>query len=122
MKKPLFFGIIFFCVGCDNRPAELQSLEEALTKVKSEVASQLIDPYSARFEDLEFHYGIGGYTICGTVNAKNRFGSYTGANAFYGSVSHSEVIAIVATDDSSTELVNDFCAAYKLQSLPKLSQ
>jgi hypothetical protein len=48
----------------------------------------LFDPYSAQlgFAPLKFAWakysGIG-YFQCGVVNAKNRFGGYVGAEAFY---------------------------------------
>ncbi|WP_422021885.1 hypothetical protein [Roseibium sp.] len=58
------------------------ALEQA---VRTKVAETLVDPYSAVFTfDVvnEFEGGMAG-KICGSVNAKNRFGAYTGQRFFY---------------------------------------
>ena len=59
---------------------------------ESAVRARLIDPDSAQFEwPYGFIYGywkpflqkrIDGYVTCGRVNARNRFGGYTGSSAF----------------------------------------
>lgn len=49
---------------------------------ESAVRERLRDPQSAQFEDVQVSI-IGDYTrVCGTVNAKNAFGGYTGRKRF----------------------------------------
>ncbi|WP_420340111.1 hypothetical protein [Roseibium sp.] len=58
------------------------ALEQA---VGTKTAETLVDPYSAVFTfDVvnEFEGGMAG-KICGSVNAQNRFGAYTGQRFFY---------------------------------------
>jgi hypothetical protein len=52
---------------------------------RTKAAETLVDPYSAVFTfDVvnEFEGGMAG-KICGSVNAKNRYGAYTGQRFFY---------------------------------------
>ena len=65
--------------GCDissNEPPP----DPGIAKAESAVKRLLIDPDSARFEDTSFVPGTGAY--CGGVNAKNRYGGYTGDRSF----------------------------------------
>jgi hypothetical protein len=48
--------------------------------VDTKFASTLIDPDSRKIEFTSIPYGG---LVCGTVNAKNRMGGYTGKNPFY---------------------------------------
>lgn len=66
--------------------------------VKAYYAEKLLDPYSAQYE---FDYlrrgylrmgGHFGWVVCGTVNAKNRIGGYTGAKNFYVMIRDGRVI------------------------------
>lgn len=52
---------------------------EAEARARKIVRTMLKDPDSAKFGDIFF--GRHG-TVCGTVNAKNAFGGYTGAQVF----------------------------------------
>lgn len=59
---------------------------DQLEDAKKKVSSTLKDPYSAVFDGL---YGTSIYpasdkatVVCGTVNAKNAYGGYTGAKKF----------------------------------------
>jgi hypothetical protein len=68
------------------------SWEEYRHVGEAAIAARMIDPESARITWMSgIHKGefkpfleprIGGYVACGTVNAKNRLGGYTGATAF----------------------------------------
>jgi hypothetical protein len=55
-------------------------LPTAENKAKKAVSSILIDPDSAKFENV--FKGKVANSYCGFVNAKNRLGGYTGASAF----------------------------------------
>ena len=52
---------------------------DRIAKAKAQVATQLKDPASAQFKDVE---DVGG-RVCGQVNARNAFGGYTGFFQFY---------------------------------------
>lgn len=70
--------------------------------VKRHLGKRLFDPYSAVYT---FDAGptrgwtvvqgqrVFGYYVCGTVNAKNRFGAYVGANPFWAFVRNGSVVA-----------------------------
>jgi hypothetical protein len=72
------------------------ALEQA---VRTKAAETLVDPYSAVFTfDVvnEFEGGMAG-KICGSVNAKNRYGAYTGQRFFYaGYVKTGEKYLVIA--------------------------
>ncbi len=51
--------------------------------VQALIAAKLKDPDSAKFTDMKLRASADGVRICGTINAKNSFGGYTGAQRFY---------------------------------------
>jgi hypothetical protein len=53
-----------------------------IERAKKDVLRKLLDPASARFSDLNAKEKDGRGIVCGTVNAKNRFGGYDGAKPF----------------------------------------
>jgi hypothetical protein len=57
----------------------LEAREKAAYLAKDMILKILRDPDSAKFGDVFF--GRNG-TVCGTVNSKNGFGGYTGAQVF----------------------------------------
>jgi len=66
-------------------PTSLSQTEE--DQIKKIVADGLIDPESARFSDFYAAADTTGVIhVCGEVNAKNRFGGYTGRQPFYGKI------------------------------------
>lgn len=55
-----------------------------IDSAKAAVARSLKDPESARFADLRIGRTANGEpVVCGTVNAKNSYGGYTGAAPFF---------------------------------------
>jgi hypothetical protein len=71
--------------------------------VKSEIEDSLIDPYSARYKMGSPVRGwagrnVGtkeiGWVVTGTVNAKNRFGGYVGAEKFFAVIRHGQVVHV----------------------------
>lgn len=62
-------------------------IEASIEASKEAVRSVMKDPYSVRFEDVEYNEapGAAGYDnfVCGQVNAKNSYGAYTGFRRFY---------------------------------------
>ena len=59
------------------------STEEAET-VKAAITKRLKDPDSAKFGALAAVKYRDGIIVCGTVNAKNSYGGYSGASPFVG--------------------------------------
>ena len=76
MKKMiLMLAVVGALSGCDNREALVQRA----------VQDVLVDPESARFSDDILVHGHGaGLVACGSVNAKNSMGGYTGNTGFMG--------------------------------------
>lgn len=59
-----------------------QGIEGVEAKGKESVASNLLDPSSAMFRNLQVKSFAEGYVLCGEVNAKNRYGGYVGFQPF----------------------------------------
>ncbi len=53
--------------------------DEKLLQAQDMIRSQLIDPGSAQFRNVQ---GRGDAAVCGEVNSKNRFGGYVGFRRF----------------------------------------
>ena len=66
-----------------NRPAAPAPPGDQISRARAAVLAALKDPDSARFG--EFRRGRPGF-LCGTVNARNPLGGYTGPRAFFWSV------------------------------------
>lgn len=55
-----------------------------IAQAKSAVTKDFKDPYSAVFEGVFIGKGANGSpVVCGTVNAKNSYGAYSGRKRFY---------------------------------------
>ena len=120
-KNLLFFLLLTFpftVLSCHVRPTPDQiygadygphpSDYEAI--IKEYYSSYLFDPYSAvytfrmptkawRSQFSQVQYG---WAVCGTINAKNRFGGYVGAKPFYVMIHYGKVI--IQFDDFMAEV------------------
>jgi len=97
-------GILFafaLFIGCASSPRPTpQQIAEAdygdppskyQDSIKGVISPKLFDPYSAIYTfsvpDKGWNNMLGktiyGYSVCGSINAKNRFGGYVGAKPFY---------------------------------------
>ena len=93
--------------------AEYRRLAEAA------IAARLIDPESARFTWLTgMHKGgiraflsgkVEGWAACGTVNARNRLGGYTGATVFMVAIDNGRVLG-TAMDTRAGGMYESACA------------
>jgi hypothetical protein len=54
-----------------------------IEQAKTAIGRTLLDPYSAKFEDVRVVNSEVGTIVCGTVNAKNKIGGYVGARPFF---------------------------------------
>lgn len=80
MRVAIAAVLVVGLVGCDRIPG---TNENAARQAKALVREQLIDPESARFEDVVVTRASGGgRAVCGWVNAKNRMGGYVGQEVF----------------------------------------
>lgn len=81
--------------------------DEALfAEAKQEVSKNLKDPYSAVFEGMYLGKTANGTpVVCGTVNAKNSYGAFTGRKRFY-FVASGKIADIPAPDDV---VLKSFC-------------
>lgn len=82
VMKILFFLVFSVAAGL----ALAQPSDSAVfSRAKKAASAGLIDPYSVRFEELRVvkrDSSDGTAYVCGTFNAKNRLGAYTGAKPF----------------------------------------
>ena len=73
-------AIILFITGCkDDRPAHTQRAEDS---GKNEITTGFFDPASVQFRNLKTRIVFSSYAVCGELNAKNRYGAYTGFKRF----------------------------------------
>lgn len=82
---------LLFVLLCGCSPNQSSALQSAQARVKSE----LKDPESAQFQNLEEYGSI----VCGEVNAKNSYGGYSGFKPF---IVHGVQVAIA--EDTGDEL------------------
>lgn len=75
---------------------------KVLAQAKRAVADRMFDPESTRIRDIKLQPFEDGYVICGQVNAKNRYGAYTGYKTFVASTS--EVSVRDGTEDMYDDL------------------
>jgi hypothetical protein len=105
-----------------NSDAEIR----AMTRSAIAIRANLTDPDSARAKDIEvFQTTNDGkmITICGKVNAKNKFGGYVGFKAFIYREAYAEPYqVIIAEDDSSNRdaFIKKECLKDKLEAEKKM--
>ena len=110
MKKIIGIFLIALLFGCASAPrptaqevisADCGPLPANFEEIIKSVASKnLIDPYSAQYTFSEpvkqlnrmTSPAVWGWAICGTVNARNRFGGYVGAQPYYALINNGRVI------------------------------
>lgn len=75
-------------IACVSLTGCFQSEDEKkIERTKTLVQREMIDPDSAKFDDIKVY----GNRVCGYVNGKNRFGGYVGRKMF--------VVDLVGKDD-----------------------
>ena len=79
--------------------------------IKDYFSTKLFDPYTAKYTFTNPRKGYNrlgglkyGWYVCGTVNAKNRFGGYVGAKPFYVLIHYG--IVVKETDDFGDSAFN----------------
>lgn len=89
MRRSAIVTALLFCAAIPSaaEAAEQESFPSAEAAARAAVVEDLIDPESARITierlvDPDPKAGGSCITACGTVNAKNRMGGYTGAVPF----------------------------------------
>lgn len=87
--------------------------------VKTAMEDRLADPFSAQFRDFKTSASDdGSKTVCGRVNAKNKFGAYVGFRYFIGMIfdrpGSKQLAYIVAIDDDENQSARTMCAQKKL--------
>lgn len=88
MKRLLLLAVLL--VPLASAPALAQSDAARIATAKARVKAQLKDPNSARFASVRVNPRT--KMVCGTVNARNSFGGYTGPKPFIYAPSENEVI------------------------------
>lgn len=69
------------CGQSDETKDQMNSIAHVRV-AKEKVQKSLIDPNSAEFRDVHVYRNGKGKIVCGFVNAKNRFGGFTGFEEF----------------------------------------
>ena len=105
----LFFSSIIGAKAKPEKSAAAEQMQEqwnAEIKARTIVRAYLKDPDSAEFKMK----GMNGGLVCGTVNARNGFGGYTGHTPFVANILDTEAIILDGTNKSEfQEIWNRFC-------------
>lgn len=103
MRVVLICAAVSLLAACSNEPSK-----DVVARARAVVSKDFPDPYSAVFENLYLANKDKGYAIlCGTVNAKNLLGAYTGRRKFVYFDEPGKPDA--AIDGSGSELPEVFC-------------
>jgi hypothetical protein len=98
--------LLLSLAACSFEPREPKELEGARVAVRA----MLNDPESAQFTDLRV---LENGTVCGYVNAKNRFGGYTGKAPFYllapNEPTRGMGWTVIGDNDAMARIVRDVC-------------
>lgn len=96
-------------VAPSGMTVQLSSSEQA--NIQAGVRSFLKDPASAIFSGpvLAAKQPNGELTACGSVNAKNSYGGYTGAAPFIATVRNGVVIDSIASSGRSAQTIIQMC-------------
>ena len=87
--------------------------------IENSVKEHLIDPDSAKFSEIRASIDRGEIAVCGSVNAKNRMGGYTGKAPFYGLLKKSGgasvflVLSDIEASRSAWVAADSFCEMFK---------
>lgn len=100
-------------LACFDKGARAAPKGDTFTATKAAVAKGLKDPQSATFSHMTRAMrpnarGVPTDTVCGSVNAKNSYGGYTGARPFVHFVGDNSV-HIAGESDLDTTIVRSFC-------------
>lgn len=108
MRLPLaimFFSLIAASADAASPPKSVQSQIEAY------LANYLADPYSARYT-FDVWFGptkTNYYVACGTVNAKNQFGAYTGKRLWHANFHKGILKDIIVPESHLSKLYEISC-------------
>lgn len=99
--KLLAGALCIFIAGCDGNSKEQDAWFLLQVRAEAAVKSNLRDPSSAEFSGVRVN--VENEAVCGSVNAKNGFGGFSGPTAY----------AYAAGE----ALLNDGSQAYQMKSL-----
>lgn len=108
MRLPLailLFFLLSVSADASSPPKSVQNQIEAY------LANYLADPYSAKYT-FDIWFGptkTNYYVACGTVNAKNKFGAYTGRRLWYSSFHNGVMKDIKIPDPDLADLYKTSC-------------
>ena len=123
MKRSLVLAVGLGLSGCAVPPPQGPQIERGVPftltadhfpTIEAGVRSSLKDPASAMFGPQmgAARMADGDIIVCGTVNAKNSYGGYTGAKPFAGVLSETPAhfaVAGMGGTDTETYAVTEFC-------------
>ena len=67
----------------DHGPIRIELTKELRIAIENGVRRDLKDPDSAKFSEINVYKGESGLFSCGSVNARNSYGGYTGYTPFF---------------------------------------
>jgi hypothetical protein len=112
--KPALIALIVVPVASATAWFALRSetADWRVVGVQDAVRERLIDPVSATFGVIDFAAQGGGMVACGTVNAKNGAGGFTGSQPFKAQNSSGRTfdVLLLAQSDAEAAAIRQMCA------------
>jgi hypothetical protein len=115
MRFTVLFGALAALLATGEMAEGRTLTPSEKTVIRDAVSERFFDPDSAKFRWLPLPSKFEGGVYCGSVNAKNRFGAYTGYGAFvvivglkHGSVT--EAGSLTAIRDYDADVYRELCA------------
>jgi hypothetical protein len=133
MKRIAFALLAFMAPGCANRDSGVMrellaptldtgsapDQAAALAAIEADLRLKLKDPESAMFSwpnrmrpsiyKPPLGGAVAGWAACGTVNARNSYGGFTGPEPVIGIVNNGQVV-LTKIDEGRYSLIADWCA------------
>jgi hypothetical protein len=100
-REILLIGLLALLTGCEGRAFD-RTYGGQFGKAREAVRSELKDPDSAKFSNLEV-CAASNAVVTGKVNAKNSFGAYVGDESFFAKGSIGQFYRNVMFDDLARE-------------------
>lgn len=114
-------GCIVFLSGCvgTQQPAPTYSYapypltDDQIAAIQQQLATQLKDPGSAQFGPIQAAISTQdkSVAVCGTVNAKNSYGGYTGTKPYVGALDGGSFrLLVLGGPERDTAVAQSVCA------------
>ena len=85
VRKTVLIALVVLLAGCGPKVEVESDASKAEKVAKAGLTQDYFDPSAVQYRNMvtKGKDSPGGYTFCGELNGKNKYGSYTGFKRFY---------------------------------------